>query len=175
MFSLAIFITVGKLLASCTGFKGSLVWESVSFFSFIFLNLSLSNIYTADRMHWFSGFEYFVKSGFEREPLILDKQMIPHFKGLDVGFKISQEQPCSFIRDDHATFLVKNTLFKEEVAWQPLRKLQSCSPSILEPSTRAFKWSIVCLSTIIGCGEIKGNVKKCLFYVVKISTFWHYP
>ena len=47
---------------------------------------------------------------------MLDKKMIPHFKGLDVGFRISQEQPCSFIRDDHATFLVKITLFKEEVA-----------------------------------------------------------
>ena len=67
-------------------------------------------------MYWFGGFEYFVKSGFEREPDMLDKQMISHLKGLDVDFKISQEQPCSSIRDDHATFLVKNTLFKEEVA-----------------------------------------------------------
>ena len=67
-------------------------------------------------MYWFGGFEYFVKSGFEREPLLLDKQMMPHFKGLDVGFSISQEQPCSSIRDDHATFLVENTLFKEEIA-----------------------------------------------------------
>ena len=66
-------------------------------------------------MYWFGGFEYLVKSGFEREPLMLDKQMIPHLKGLDVGFKISQEKPCSFIRDNHATFLVKNTIFKEEV------------------------------------------------------------
>ena len=64
-------------------------------------------------MYWFGGFEHFVKSRFEREPLMLDKQMIPHFKGLDVISKISQEQPCSFIRDDHATFLVKNTFFKE--------------------------------------------------------------
>ena len=67
-------------------------------------------------MYWFGGFEHFVKSGFEREPLMLDKQMIPHFKGLDVGSKISQEQPCSSIRDNHATFLVKDTLSKEEVA-----------------------------------------------------------
>ena len=73
-------------------------------------------IYTADRMYWFGGFEYFVNSGFEREPLILDKQMIHHFKSLDVDFKIYQKQPCSFIRDNHATVLVKNTLFKEEVA-----------------------------------------------------------
>ena len=76
----------------------------------------LEEIYTTDRKYQTSGFEYFVKSGFEREPLMLDKQMIPHFKPLDVGSKISQEQPCSFIRDNHATFLVKNTLFKEEVA-----------------------------------------------------------
>ena len=70
---------------------------------------------------------------------MLDKQMIPHFKPLDVGSKISQEQPCSSIRDDHATFLVKNTLFKEEVALQPLKELQSCSSCILDPSNRAFK------------------------------------
>ena len=63
-------------------------------------------------MYWFGGFEYFVKSGFVREPFMLDKQMIPHFKGLDVGFKTSQEQPCSFIRDDHATFLVKKYTFE---------------------------------------------------------------
>ena len=72
--------------------------------------------YTADHMYWFGGFEYFVKSGFEREPLMLYKQMIPHFKGVDVGSKIYQEQLCSSIRDDHATFLVKSALFKEEVA-----------------------------------------------------------
>ena len=47
---------------------------------------------------------------------MLDKQMIPHFKPLNVDSKISQGQLCSSIKDDHATFLVKNTLFKEEVA-----------------------------------------------------------
>ena len=78
--------------------------------------LTMESNYTADRMYWFGGFECFRKSGFEREPLMLEKQMISYSKDLDVGFKISQEQPCSFIRDDHATFLVKNTLFKEEVA-----------------------------------------------------------
>ena len=37
-------------------------------------------------------FEYFVKSGFEREPLMLDKQMIPHDTSpLDVGSKKSFE------------------------------------------------------------------------------------
>ena len=89
-------------------------------------------------MYSSGGFEYFVKSGFEREPLMLDKQMIPHLKGLDVGVKICQEQLCGSIRDDHTTFLVKITLFKVEVARQPLKVLESCSPSILEVLSRAF-------------------------------------
>ena len=75
---------------------------------------------TVSHMYWFGGFEHFVNSGFEREPLMLDKQMIPHFKGLNVGFKISQEQLCSFIRNDHATFLVKNTLFTISGRGKPL-------------------------------------------------------
>ena len=66
----------------------------------------------SDQKYWSGGFEYFVKSGFERETLMLDKKMMLHLKALDVGSKISQEQPCSSVRDDHATFLVKNTLFK---------------------------------------------------------------
>ena len=65
---------------------------------------------------------------------MVDKQMIPHFKPLDVCFKISQEQLCSSIRDDHATFLVKNTLSKEEV----VNKLESWFARILIPLSRAF-------------------------------------
>ena len=42
-------------------------------------------------------------------------------------------------------FLYKNTLFKGEGARQPLKLLQSWSPSILKPLTSPFKWSILCL------------------------------
>ena len=52
----------------------------------------------------------------DREPLKLHKQMIPHLLAIDVGVKISQAQLCTFIRGFHATFLVKTTLFKGEVA-----------------------------------------------------------
>ena len=142
------------------------MWFPVSFFS-------EENIYTAAHMDSSGGFEYFVKSRFEWELLMLDKQMILYLKALDVGIKICQEQPCISIRDDHATFLVKNTLFKEEVAWQPLKELESCSSSILNPPTRAFQWEIVCLSTIITF-EDKGNyVKKCPFLLYEINIFWH--
>ena len=67
-------------------------------------------------MYPYGGFEYFVKSEFDREAFKLHKQMIPHFLALDVWLKIPQAMLCSSIRDNHATFLVKNTLFKEEVA-----------------------------------------------------------
>ena len=95
-----------KITATFSLFVGNFAYD-ISFFM---------DIYTTYQKYWTSGFEYFAKSEFEREPLMLDKQMIPHFKPLDVGFKISQEQPCSSIRDDQATFLVKSTLFEEEVA-----------------------------------------------------------
>ena len=42
--------------------------------------------------------------------------MILPFVALDVGFKVSQAQLSSFIRGCHATFLLKNALFKEKVA-----------------------------------------------------------
>ena len=64
--------------------------------------------YTADRMYWFGGFEYFVKSEFEREPLMLDKQMIPHFNALDVGSKISQEQQWELEFNRSSCFYSKN-------------------------------------------------------------------
>ena len=99
--------------------------------------------------------------------------MIPHFIALDVGFKISQAQVCTSFRGCHATFLVKKTLFKGEVAWQPLKELQSCSSSILEPPTRAFKWDIVYLFTIITFGEKSGYAKKCWFYIVELDISWH--
>ena len=73
-------------------------------------------IYTTAHMYPYSGFEYFVKSGFDRELLKLHGQKIPHISALDVWLKMSQAQLYSSIRDNHATFLVKNTLFKEEVA-----------------------------------------------------------
>ena len=95
--------------------------------------------------------------------------MIPHFLAVNIGVKISQAQFCTSIRDCHANFLVKNTLFKGEVVWQPLKELQSCSSSILELSTRAFKWGIVCLSTIIILKDTSSYVKKRWFYNVKMN------
>ena len=65
-------------------------------------------------------FPIFNLSGFEKEPLKLGKQIIPHFVSLDVGSKICQVQQYSSIRGCHTTFLLRNTLFKGEVAWQPL-------------------------------------------------------
>ena len=100
-----------------------------------------------------------------------DTSWIPHFKSLDVGFKISQEQPYSSIRNDHATFLVKNTLFKEEVAWQPLRKLQSYSSSILDPSTRAFKWGLFVFLPSLVVEKLMVMSKSDNFHYIKLTLF----
>ena len=45
----------------------------VLYFKKMTKSVRLFAYYTANRMYWFGGFEYFVKSRFEREPLILDK------------------------------------------------------------------------------------------------------
>ena len=126
-------------------------------------------LYTLYRNWWYAHFHFLLLRQFKWEPLELHEQMIPHFLALDVGVKISQAQLCTSIRDCHATFLVKNTLFKGEVAWQPLKELQISSSSILEPPTRAFKWDIVCLSPIITFKVISDVVKKCWFYIVKVD------
>ena len=98
--------------------------------------------------------------------------MIPHFVALDASLQISQAQLCSYIRDCHTTFLLKNTLFKEEVVWQPLIEQESCSFSILEPLTRAFKWSIVGLSTNYQLlKKLVVMSKNVHFYYIK-STFF---
>ena len=131
-----------------------------------------SSIYTLYRNWSNTYFHFLLWSWFEGNHLSY-KQLIPHFLALDVGLKISQAQLCSSIRDCHATLLVKNTLFKEEVAWQPLKELQICYSSILDPPTRTFILGIVCLSTIVTFEEIRGYVKKCWFYTVKIDNSWH--
>ena len=72
--------------------------------------------YTLSRNSAYTPFAFSTLSAFEREPVELNKQMIPHFLALDVRAMISQAQLCTSIRDCHATFLVKNTPFKGEVA-----------------------------------------------------------
>ena len=128
-------------------------------------------IYTVLRICSTPTFSIFSLSGFEREPLKLHKQMIPHCVALDVSYIIFQVRLCSCIRGCHATFLLKNTLFKGEVAWQPQKEQQSCSPNMLEAHIRAFKWGIVCFSTIIPCKDISDYIQKRWFYLVKKDIF----
>ena len=138
----------------------------------LFMHLFCNWIYTLLHIWWYDHFHFLLWRQFEWEPLELHKQMIPHFLVLDVGIIISQAQLCTSIRDCHATFLLKNTLFKREVAWQPLKELHSCSSSILIPVTRAFKWGIVCISTIITFEDTSSYVNKCPFLLYKINIFW---
>ena len=97
--------------------------------------------------------------------------MIPQLKALDVNSKISEEQLCSSISDNYATFLVISTFFKEEVAWQPLIKLESCSLSILEPLTRAFIWGTVCFLPILVVEKLRVMSKNVKFHYIKLKFF----
>ena len=141
------------------------------YFSICRRSFWLTLIYTVLRFCSTPTFPIFNLSGFEREPLKLGKQMIPHFVALDVGSKICQVQQYSSIRGCHKTFLLKSTLFKGEVAWQPLTERQGCSLCILEPHIRAFKWGTVCFSAIIPFEDISGYVQKSWFYLVKMYIF----
>ena len=49
------------------------------------IDLKKNYTYTTAHMHPSAVFEYFVKNGFEWEPVMLDKQMIPHLKALNVS------------------------------------------------------------------------------------------
>ena len=140
--------------------------------NWLHLTLWYSTIrYTVLRFCSTPTFPIFNLSGFEREPLKLGKQMIPHFVALDVGSKICQVQQYSFIKGCHTTFLLKSTLCKGEVAWQPLTERQGCSLYILELHIRAFKWGTVCFSAIIPFEDISGYVQKSWFYLVKMYIF----
>ena len=89
------------------------------------------------------------------------------------GSKIIEEQLCISFRGCHATSPLKIVFLTRKVVWQPLKELQSCSSSILVPPTRAFKWGIVCLSTIITFEDTSSYVKKCPFLLYKINNSWH--
>ena len=104
-------------------------------------------------------------------------QWYPIFLALDVGVIISQAQPCTSIRGCHATFLVKNTLFKGEVAWQPLKELQCCSPSILIPPTKVQIFLWITRKSNFFSNPAREHVFKLLLihlntHSVECSCFW---
>ena len=73
------------------------VWQSMKlhlildpFVKWALYQMKLGNNYTTAHMYSSAGFEYFVKSEFEWEPLMVDKQIIPHLKALYVASKIYQ-------------------------------------------------------------------------------------
>ena len=82
--------------------------------------------------------------------MMVERQTIPHLNAPFDGSKILGEQLCSFLRGCHTTSSLKSVFFTRKVAWSSLIKLHGCSWNILKPTSRAFKWSIICLSSISG-------------------------
>ena len=79
-----------------------------------------------------------------------EKQTVPHLNALMCGSKIQREQPCRSVRGCHATSPLKSVLFRRKVVWQPLIELYCCTWHILEPTSRATKWGIICFPSLSG-------------------------
>ena len=80
-------------------------------------NQILTSKYTLSHKTANTTFLLLIWSGFAQKTLKLHTQKIPCFEALDVGFKIFKVELFSSLRDCRATFFLKNTLFKAEVAW----------------------------------------------------------
>ena len=84
------------------------------------------------------------------QQMMVERQTIPHINALLSGSKILGEKLSSSFRGCHATSSLKSVIFTRKVAWSSLIELQSCSWHILTPTSRPFKWGIICLSSISG-------------------------
>ena len=82
--------------------------------------------------------------------MIEEKQTVPYLNALMCGFKIQREQPCRSVRGCHTTSPLKSVLFRRKVVWQPLIELYCCTWHILEPTSRAAKWGIICFPSLSG-------------------------
>ena len=81
---------------------------------------------------------------------MVEKQTIFHLNALMCGSKILGEQLCCSVRGCHATSSLNSVLFRRKVVWQPQIELYSCTWHILEPTSRATKWDIICLHSLSG-------------------------
>ena len=84
------------------------------------------------------------------QSMIVERQTISHINALLSSSKILGEQLSSSFRGSHATSSLNSVFFTRKVVWLSLIKLQSCSLHILTLTSRAFKWGIICLSSISG-------------------------
>ena len=84
------------------------------------------------------------------QPMMIERQTIPHMNALLRGTKILGEQLSSFFRGCHATPSLKSVFFTRKDAWSSLTKLHGYSWEIMEPTFKAFKWVDICLSCETG-------------------------
>ena len=115
--------------------------------------------------------------------MMVEKQTIPHLNALIRDSNVLGEQSCCSTRGCHATSPLKRVLFRRKVLWQPLIELYSCTWNILEPTSRATKWDIICLCSLsnslsnplrlkigkVGVEQIRNRVY--IFFVKCIEIF----
>ena len=110
--------------------------------------------------------------------MIVEKQTMPHLNALIHDSNVLGEQSCCSTRGCHATSPLKSVLFRRKLLWQLLIELHSCTWHILEPTSRATKWDIICLRSLtdslsnplrlkmgkVGVEQIRNRVYKYCFH-----------
>ena len=92
--------------------------------------------YSGDRLLWSTSNTGFDFLQIEREPMIVQKQMITHLKALILDVKIPEEEGCGVNR---GPLFVKSVLFRKKGCGILLRLPRPCPPRIILSTTRAFK------------------------------------
>ena len=82
------------------------------------------------------------------QQMMIERQIIHHMNALLGGFKILGEQHSSYFRGCHPTSSLKSIFFTRKVAWSSLIELRSWAWDILSLTSRAKKWSIICLRSL---------------------------
>ena len=91
----------------------------------------LFKTYSGDRLLWSTSNTSFGFLQIEREPMIVQKQMIPHLKALMMDILILEGEGRGIIRGLPRPLFVKSVLFRKKGHGNLLRLPRPCPPSIL--------------------------------------------
>ena len=104
--------------------------------------------YSGDRLLWYTSNTSFGFLQIKREPMIVQKQMIPHLKALMMDILILEEEGRGIIRGLPRPLFVKSVLFRKKGRGNLLRLPHPCPPRILLSTIWGLKWGIVGLCII---------------------------
>ena len=103
--------------------------------------------YSGDRLLWSTSNKSFSFLQIEIESMIVQKQMIPHLKGLVMVILFPEGEGRGVIRGLPRPLFVKSVLFRKTGPGNLLRLPRPCPPRIILSIIWGLKWGIVGLCT----------------------------